>query len=243
MMRTRSKVSLVLASSPARVENLAAPPLSRMRRRRSSSFSSAAGARSSPLLMADLREGREEPSSPKVTCIGQVRIAKRSSQRSNRAMKLTLGKMIAFRKLKRLLQRPACCRRKLELRLLDNEEEEEEQEEEEEDRTVSPEKEREKGEVFSSSTPPKNALLLMRCRTAPIRAAAAAAAAAALTAAPAAEEEKAVESSSRLVVLTRSRSEPGRMTSQMTALEAHNCSWKAAIASRAAAPPPPLCSF
>ncbi|CAA7389458.1 unnamed protein product [Spirodela intermedia] len=214
MIRTSSKVTMV-SSSPARMEKLPAPPLARLLRGVSGSrsrgrSSSSSVARSSPLFMAkavsaqavDLRD-QKEPSSPKVTCIGQVRISKRtssskcgSSSRSKQGdfvcnpfsgrMKTMFGLGPAPSSAARrrrpargwcrwfLLPHPGCYRRREETQ---QELLQQQQLLKEGGPGVGPaeaEHEGEKGEVFASATPPKNALLLMRCRSAPHRPSAAA---------------------------------------------------------------------
>uniref|UniRef100_A0A1D1ZGW6 Uncharacterized protein At1g76070 n=1 Tax=Anthurium amnicola TaxID=1678845 RepID=A0A1D1ZGW6_9ARAE len=91
MMRTPSKVMMV-SSSPGRAEKLPAPLLSRLLRGKGGSRSrgrSSSLSRSSPMFVARRRSAssvdihdEKEPSSPKVTCIGQVRINKRKCSTS-----------------------------------------------------------------------------------------------------------------------------------------------------------------
>ncbi|MQM03523.1 hypothetical protein Taro_036300 [Colocasia esculenta] len=92
MIRTPSKVMMVSSSPGRAAEKLPAPMLTTLLRgkggSRSRGRSSASMSRSSPMFTArrrsasvDIQE-EKEPSSPKVTCIGQVRISKRKSAAS-----------------------------------------------------------------------------------------------------------------------------------------------------------------
>lgn len=170
-------------SSPGRPDKFP-PPL--MRFLRSNGGSRSRGrSRSSPMFVRKKHAAIEtqEPSSPKVTCIGQVRV--RRSKKKGKPGRPTKSRcwlirkaLFCHRKVRRKSFRPvwpkwvpafgAGSRRKLESREDSSRIESNRENTEERNDTVS---EDDEARVFvsSSSSPPKNALLLTRCRSAPYR--------------------------------------------------------------------------
>ncbi|KAA8518783.1 hypothetical protein F0562_016443 [Nyssa sinensis] len=157
------KVASKPISSPGRTENFP-PPL--MRFLKSNVGSRSRGrSRSSPMFMRKKNTVIEtqEPSSPKVTCIGQVRVKTvlqtiqfkvRPLQNSGKRTPLLVDTRDDFSKNE--------SNQKVKYKATDIEDEDEEDEDEEA-------RVKEVTEVFHSSSPPKNALLLTRCRSAPYR--------------------------------------------------------------------------
>ncbi|XP_042482036.1 DNA excision repair protein ERCC-6-like [Macadamia integrifolia] len=189
-------------SSPGRADKFP-PPLTRFLRSNVGSRSRGRS-RSSPMFVqkknASAAVETQEPSSPKVTCMGQVRV-RRSKQarvtKPSRSSTTTATKRrfrwirkafmcnSSIRKLKPKSSRPIWRKWFLFLqvgyrRKVDSakdsavgESKREETDEEDTDRGDGDEEEEEEEEedkVFVSSSPPKNALLLMRSRSAPYRA-------------------------------------------------------------------------
>ncbi|KAJ9694504.1 hypothetical protein PVL29_010138 [Vitis rotundifolia] len=188
------KLSSKTMSSPGRTEKFP-PPL--MRFLRSNVGSRSRGrSRSSPMFVRKKNTAIEtqEPSSPKVTCIGQVRVrrSKQGSGKATKARKKTRGwcrwirnalccnhfvgrlKPKPFRPVWRkwVLFFPVRFRRKSEIREDSSRIEsklEDRVEESEQSDDVGNEEEAARVFYSSSFSPPKNALLLTRCRSAPYR--------------------------------------------------------------------------
>ncbi|XP_052173531.1 uncharacterized protein LOC127788898 [Diospyros lotus] len=185
-------------SSPSRTDKFPPPLLMRFLRTNPGSRSKGRS-RSSPMFVRKKNAVNEtqEPSSPKVTCIGQVRV-RRSSKSSGRAPARVrcscswLRKALFRRHFSKRVRHcsfcpsgwPKCgrffrfghCRRAQNGKDEDEEEEEEEDEAEAEAKveptelpSPSPSSPSSPPPAAASSSPPKNALLLTRCRSAPYR--------------------------------------------------------------------------
>lgn len=193
----RMKLAGKPISSPGRTEKF--PPLL-MRFLRSNVGSRSRGrSRSSPMFMRKKNTTIEtqEPSSPKVTCIGQVRVRRSSKQPTTKPRRTQkkvptkrrckwIRNAFSFRhfpwKIKPISCRPVWCKwawffgmgccKKSEIRqdsppIASKFGDRSEAYEKEDEDDEAPRK----SPIFisSSSTPPKNALLLTRCRSAPYR--------------------------------------------------------------------------
>ncbi|KAI7997654.1 hypothetical protein LOK49_LG10G01795 [Camellia lanceoleosa] len=173
-------------SSPSRTEKYP-PPLMMKFLRTNPGSRSRGRSRSSPMFIrkknTTVFESQQEPSSPKVTCIGQVRVRRSSNKPcSNRApcsclwlrntlfshhflKKLQPKSFRPFRRKWDLVFRFGCCRTgeigDQSNRKSKNIEDESDDEDELEAHV--------KVAALNLSSPPKNALLLTRCRSAPYR--------------------------------------------------------------------------
>ncbi|XP_023543942.1 uncharacterized protein LOC111803666 [Cucurbita pepo subsp. pepo] len=168
------KQSVKPISSPSRID-LFPPPLMSFLRADAGNRSKSGRSRSSPIFIRKKNVAIEtqEPSSPKVTCMGQVRTNKRSSRPpakrcrwirsvlsfNRRHCRTFWNRSTMFFQGKREIRRKSSI---TESRVRD-EAEDSEQNEESEGAA--------RDEVFASSapSPPKNALILTRCRSAPHR--------------------------------------------------------------------------
>ncbi|KGN48131.1 uncharacterized protein LOC105436016 [Cucumis sativus] len=161
-------------SSPSRTD-LFPPPLMSFLRADAGNRSKSSRSRSSPIFVGKKNVAIEtqEPSSPKVTCMGQVRTNKHSSNKTPAVRCRWIRSVLSFnrRHCRTFWNRSAMlCRGKREIRRISesrvgNEAEDSEKDEEEDDG-------RDGDAVYSSfsvPSPPKNALILSRCRSAPNR--------------------------------------------------------------------------
>ncbi|EXC16255.1 hypothetical protein L484_024429 [Morus notabilis] len=187
------KLSAKSLSSPGRTEKFP-PPLMRFLRTNVGS-KSRGRSRSSPMFVRKKNSNNtaietQEPSSPKVTCMGQVRVKRskttpKSPQQQQPSCRCQWipRKSLFFRHFPGKITRPKLCRpvwskwasffqlsfrRKVGIRGKNQSEKiasSRSEDSEEED-----EEEKEKEPIFLSSlSPPKNALILTRCRSAPYR--------------------------------------------------------------------------
>ncbi|KAG5584412.1 hypothetical protein H5410_044846 [Solanum commersonii] len=160
-------------SSPNRTEKFP-PPLMRFLRSNVGSKSSRARTRASPMFMRKNKnnvaiEKTQEPSSPKVTCIGQVRVRRSSN---NTTKKHQQRQRIEEKKTPKQQHAAkwVCCfpfgycvkkvesAQKVQKIVTTNAE-----------IAISESEENENGYADSNFNPPKNALILSRCRSAPYR--------------------------------------------------------------------------
>ncbi|XP_006361818.1 uncharacterized protein [Solanum tuberosum] len=178
-------------SSPNRAEKFP-PPLMRFLRSNVGSKSSRARTRASPMFMRKNKnniaiEKTQEPSSPKVTCIGQVRVRRSSNNTTKKHQQIEEKKtpktttccckfqckIIKLHRPKSLisnLKKWVCCfpfgycvkkvesAQKVQKIVTTNAE-----------IAISESEENENGYADSHINPPKNALILTRCRSAPYR--------------------------------------------------------------------------
>uniref|UniRef100_A0A9I9D740 Uncharacterized protein n=1 Tax=Cucumis melo TaxID=3656 RepID=A0A9I9D740_CUCME len=161
-------------SSPSRTD-LFPPPLMSFLRADAGNRSKSSRSRSSPIFIRkkNVAIETEEPSSPKVTCMGQVRTNKRSSNKTPAVRCRWIRSVLSFnrRHCRTFWNRSAMLfRGKREIRRISesrvgNEAEDSEKDEEDDDG-------RDRDAVYASSSvpsPPKNALILTRCRSTPNR--------------------------------------------------------------------------
>ncbi|PKA62670.1 hypothetical protein AXF42_Ash012257 [Apostasia shenzhenica] len=220
----------MVPASPGRADKLPAPGLARLLRgkggSRSRSRSRSSLSRASPLFASRSRSvGRAsappvdagengEPSSPKVTCIGQVRIRKKGKMWRGWPIGLRFeGNARHRQRMEPIDADPALTPPPAALSSSvwgDW------------GKPIAAECEREDADRTDSSTPPKNALILMRCRSAPHNRSSALSIrfGGVMEEEEEDEEEEARCPSSRPLFLKRCKSEPARMA----APEAANCS-------------------